>query len=69
MTRPTIGATDDEQPLEIISSPAQRNENDLTLCGPGCACGKETRTGKWKIVIMLIVLAAVAIALIYRRTL
>lgn len=45
----------------------QGNENALMPCGPGCACGKETKTGKWKIVIMLIVLVAVAIALIYRE--
>lgn len=69
MTRPTIDETDDEQALEIISSPAQRNENALTLCGPGCACSKETHGGGWRLVIMLIVVAAVAIALIYRNML
>ena len=40
----------------------QGNQNAPMLCGPDCACGKETKTGKWKIVIMLIVLAGVAIA-------
>ncbi len=69
MTRPTINETDKQKPQEIITSSPQRNENDLMLCGPGCDCGKQTKTSKLKIVIMLIILAAVAIALIYKRTL
>ena len=69
MTRPNIDETDKQKPQEIITSSPQRNENNPMLCGPGCACGKQTKTSKLKIVIILIVLAAVAIALIYRRTL
>jgi len=37
------------------------------LCGSGCACGTTVKTGKWKIAIMVIVMAAIAIALIYKE--
>jgi len=66
MTRQNIDLTDRRQPKENITFPTKRNDNDLMLCGPGCSCGKPTKTSKLKIVIMLIVLAAVAIALIYK---
>lgn len=51
---------------EIATVTSQRDENAPVLCGPGCACGKETTTSKWKIVIMLVVLAAVGLAFLYR---
>jgi hypothetical protein len=69
MTRTNIDETDQQKPQEIITSLPQRNENNPMLCGPGCACGQQTKTSKLRIVIMLIILAAVAIALIYKRTL
>lgn len=66
MTRQNIDLTDGRQPQEKITFPTKSMDNKVMLCGPGCSCGKPTKTGKLKIVIMLIVLAAVVIALIYR---
>ncbi|MCK8603687.1 hypothetical protein [Desulfoferrobacter suflitae] len=68
MIRPKIEKTDNSDSQAIPTSVPQSNDNFPLLCGPGCACGKATKTSKLKIVIMLVVLAAVAIALIYRRT-
>ena len=39
------------------------------LCGPGCSCGAPAKTGAWKIVIMLIVIAVVMISMIYKEML
>jgi len=69
MSPSTIDETEKKPPREIPAFPLQNNKNFPLLCGTGCSCGKETKISKWKTVIMLIVLATVAAALIYRRAL
>ncbi len=69
MSPPRIDETEKKPPREILAIPLQNEKNLPTLCGPGCACGKTALTGKWKIVIMLIILAAVGIASIYKEIL
>lgn len=69
MSPSTIDETEKKPPREVPAFPLQNDKDLPTLCGPGCACGTTALTGKWKIVIMLIILAAVAIASIYKEIL
>lgn len=47
----------------------QEQDTFPTRCGSGCSCGAPAKNGTWRIVVMLVVIAVVAIAMIYRRTL
>lgn len=68
MPQPNIKETNKPKPQEILPSLPQRSETNPMLCGPGCDCGEQSKTSKLRIVIMLLIMAAVAIALIYKRT-
>lgn len=49
------------------ATPAQEKDTFPLQCGPGCSCGAPSKSSPWKIIIMLIVIALVLIAMIYRR--
>lgn len=67
MIGPKVNNTDNEKDHEM-SNPVPKNSGDLhMLCGPGCVCGSKIQSSKWKVVVMLIILAVVAIALIYKE--
>lgn len=52
--------------LKGQETPQQEKDTFPTLCGPGCSCGAPGKVGVGRIVVMLIVIAVIAIALIYR---
>jgi hypothetical protein len=58
-----------KNPQMVPTTGPQSNENFPGACGPGCACGGKTETGKWKIVVMLIVMAVIVILSIYKEIL
>lgn len=60
MTQPKQDQTD-TQIVELNNS-----DSFPVLCGQGCNCGKETKTNKLKIAIMLVLMVAVVIAFIYK---
>lgn len=67
MSPPSIDETKKKLPREIPAVPFQNEKDVPMLCGPGCACGTLGQFSKWKIVIMLIILAAIAILFIYKE--
>lgn len=70
MTSPESQESETKSRPDGQKPPLTREQDTFrTLCGPGCSCGAPAKNGPWKIVVMLIVIAAVAIAMIYRRTL
>lgn len=66
MNHPNIEETNKPKPQEILLSLPKMKETNPMLCGPGCDCGQQTKISQWRIVIMLIILAAVAIAFLYK---
>ena len=67
MTRHIQSVPDTNSFKEPNPCVSQGKDNFPMLCGPGCACGTTVKTGKWKIVIMLIVIAVGASALFFKE--